>query len=124
MPLYPYKCSSCDAGFEASAPRQDYQKPQACPTCGTASDRVVGLIGFVLKGDGWVGKNQRIKGEMAVKNSRLDIKSRERSHDAPGLRLAPNVDGERVDSWDEAKKLATSKGKEATTYDTHIRMGR
>ena len=41
--------------------------------------------------------------------------------DAPGMRLAPNVDGERTGTWTEAKKLAESKGKDASSYDPMIK---
>ena len=34
-----------------------------------------------------------------------------------GGSLAPNVDGERVDSWSDAQKLAKSKGKSAESYE-------
>lgn len=124
MPVYNYKCPACEAPFEATAARADFSKPQDCPTCGTSSERIVGEVGFVLKGDGWFGKNQKIKGEMAEKNRRLSAKSRERSHDAPGVRLVPNVGGERVDSWGEAKKLAASKGMDTTSYDAKIQGGK
>ena len=121
MPTYSYKCSECGETFDKSAPRSQYAAPQEC-SCGGEAKRVVGDVGFVLKGDGWVGKNQKIKGQMAWKNKRLDQKSRERRHDAPGVRLAPNVNGERVDSWDEAAKLAKSKGLASETYETKARQ--
>lgn len=115
MPSYSYKCQSCEAVFEKTVARSECAQPQTC-SCGGSAPRVLGDIGFVLKGDGWVGKNQRLKGQMGRKNSRLDAKSRERRHDAPGVRLVPNVGGERVDSWDEAAKLAKSKGLDDTSY--------
>jgi len=115
MPSYSYRCQECEAVFDATVSRAECAQPQPC-SCGGDAKRVVGTIGFVLKGDGWVGKNQKIKGQMARKNVRLDTKSRERRHDAPGVRLVPNVEGERVDSWDEAAKLAKSKGYDNTSF--------
>ena len=56
---------------------------------------------------------------MERKNKVLDQKQNEKKRMMPTL--APNVDGERVESWTEAKKLAQSKGKETTSYDAHIR---
>ncbi len=35
--------------------------------------------------------------------------------------LLPNVGGEVVDSWSEAKKLAESKGKVSETYDHMVK---
>ena len=115
MPIYNYKCPDCDSGFEETVARSECTQPQTCE-CGQEAKRVLGDVSFVLAGDGWVGKNQKIKGQMALKNRRLDVKSTERRHDAPGLTLAPNVGGERVESWDEAAKLAQSKGLDAVTY--------
>jgi hypothetical protein len=54
---------------------------------------------------------------MAEKNRRLEAKQEERRRDAPGVKLAPNVGGERVDSWADAQKLAKSQGKDAGSYD-------
>ena len=123
MPIYNYKCETCSSCFEKRVPRSEFSQPQQCE-CGEYAKRVVGDIGFVLKGDGWIGKNQKIKGQMAMKNRHLGVKSRERSMDAPGVRLAPNVNGERVDTWDEAAKLAKSKGLDSTTYKAKARKER
>jgi len=123
MPIYSFKCPGCETVFEKTVVRSECMAPQACE-CGEEAPRVVGDVNFVLKGDGWVGKNQKIKGQMGAKNRRLDIKSRERRHDAPGVRLAPNVGGERVESWDEAKSLAASKGLSTDSYDQKIRENR
>jgi len=120
MPVYSYRCAECGAVFEKTVVREDFSKPQSCD-CGYIAPRVVGDVNFVLKGDGWVGKNQKIKGQMAMKNRRLDEKSRERRHDA-SVRLAPNVGGERVEDWEDAKKLAASKGLSTESYDTKIRQ--
>jgi putative FmdB family regulatory protein len=124
MASYSYKCESCDRVFEKQVPRNRFAEPQPCGECGRLGERIIGAVSFVLSGDGWVGKNQKIKGQMARKNMRLNGKSRERRHDAPGMKLAPNVNGERVESWDEAAKLAGSKGLDADTYETKAREAR
>tara|TARA_Y100000310_G_scaffold296048_1_gene327972 strand:+ start:12600 stop:12980 length:381 start_codon:yes stop_codon:yes gene_type:complete len=121
MPVYSYKCQTCETAFEKTVIRSQCTQPQTCE-CGEEAKRVVGEVSFVLAGDGWVGKNQKIKGQMAQKNARLSVKSRERRHDAPGIRLAPNVGGERVESWDEAAKLAESKGLDGETYKTKAKQ--
>ncbi len=46
--------------------------------------------------------------------------SNEMKRDAPAVTLAPNVDGERVDSWSDAQKLAKSKGKNADSYNALV----
>lgn len=121
MPIYTYKCSSCETIFDKAVVRAKYARPQLCE-CGASSPRVVGQVDFVLKGDGWIGKNQKIRGQMAEKNQRLSVKSRERRHDAPGMRLVPNVKGERVESWEDAAKLAQSKGLNSESYAIKARQ--
>lgn len=119
MPIYDYKCEVCGASFERSVSRQDFSKPQTCD-CGESAPREIGDVGFVLKGDGWFGKNLKLRRQMAAKNRRLDEKGRERRHDA-GVRLVPNVNGERVDSWEEARQLAAAGGLSTEGYDAKIR---
>ncbi len=123
MPIYAYKCTNlaCHETFEKQLPVSEFDSEQGCPTCGDASEKQITNVGFVLKGDAWPGKNIRIKGQMAAKNQRLSAKQNDKKRDASPVRLAPNVDGERVDSWAEAKMLAASKGKVTSTYDAQIR---
>lgn len=76
---------------------------------------------MIFKGDGWSTKNERIKAQMRKKNEKLDARQNEMRNDTNvGGRLTPNVDGERVDSWSEAQKLAKSKGKETASYEPLI----
>lgn len=92
--------------------------PQVCPDCGSPSNRVLDSVNFALNGDQWPGKAIKVRGQMAQKNKRLD--ARQKEHHAP-ISLVPNVGGERVDSWSEAKKLANDRGKETSLYDKYIR---
>ena len=113
MPIYAYNCQSCGKPFEKRLRISAYDEPQACPFCDSADvERVMNKTSFILRGDGWAGKNHRINRQMAQKNQRLSGKQNDRKRDA---------DGERVDSWADAKKLAASKGKETTSYDSYIR---
>jgi putative FmdB family regulatory protein len=123
MPIYTYRCQTCEHQFETVLRLAEYDDPQACPECAaTPAKRIIASsVGFVLRGDGWAGKNLKVKGQMARRRERLADKEREQRHDNPGMRLAPNVGGERVDSWAEAKKLAKSKGKDTSSYDGVIR---
>lgn len=52
MPLYEYKCSECKHHFELLQ-SFNAEKTQACPVCGSKSDRLMSLGSFVLKGGGW-----------------------------------------------------------------------
>lgn len=111
MPTYEYECPNCESHFECMLPMSEYKTPQPCE-CGALAARVLSLPNFILKGDDWVGKNLKIKGQMADRHSRMGKRQEEMKRDAPGVKLVPNVNGERVDSWSEAKSLAASKGKD------------
>jgi putative FmdB family regulatory protein len=126
VPTYEYRCESCDHDFERVLRIAQYDEPQTCPACGAspARKRVSLNAGFILSGDGWTGKNISIANQMARKNRRLDTKQNEMKRDAPAVTLTPNVDGERVGSWTEARKLAESKGKDASSYDAVVRKER
>ena len=121
MPTYTYACTECRAAFERFMSITRCDDPQYCDGCGSLGKKTLSLPNFILKGDGWAGKNIKVAGQMAAKNRILDKKQEERKRDAPGVRLAPNVDGERVDSWSDAQKLAASKGKNTESYDAKVR---
>lgn len=115
MPAYEYACPACDHRFERVLRITESSTPQECPECGKSpAQKLISNTSFVLKGDSWPGKAIRVRGQMERKNRRLDAKMKDRP--SP-VTLVPNVDGERVDSWAEAKKLAADKGKDTTTYD-------
>lgn len=120
MPTYTYECSVCGAPFERVLHMSESEDPQTCD-CGGPGRKTISMPNVIFKGDGWVSKNLRVAGQMTEKNRRLDHKQAERKREAPGISLAPNVDGDRVDTWSEAKKLAESKGKNAESYDAKIR---
>ena len=119
MPTYTYHCDACDEPFEKVLPMSRYDEPQDCPTCteGPARRTLTAAAGggFILKGDGWASKNNRVAGQMRRKNQRLDSKKQERKQEA-GIKLVPNVEGERTESWSDAAKLAQSKGKKTSGY--------
>lgn len=116
MPTYSYACPKCETHFDRVLSFADRDQPQAC-ACGEVAKKAVTSPNFVLKGDGWIGKNIKIQGQMANKNRRLSEKSKDRPTD----RLVPNVGGEEVGSWTEAKHVAASKGKDTSGYDALIR---
>lgn len=116
MPIYAYRCESCENEFDVNLPVSRYQEPQDCTECGAGPARkLITPTGFILKGDGFPGKNSRIESQMREKNRTLTSKQEAKKRDM-GVRLAPNVGGERVDSWSEAVKLADSKGKDTSGY--------
>ena len=121
MPMYIYHCSQCEHEYQLNVRIADYQKEQPCPKCETPNKKVFQPTrNFILKGDGWAGKNNRIKNQMRKKNERLDARTNEMKRDAPSVTLAPNVNGERVDSWSDAQKLAKSQWNSTESYEPHI----
>ena len=118
MATYEYKCEACEAEFQKRMPMSQSSDPQDCPDCGATPARklISAGAGFILKGDGWSGKDLKVNRQMAKKNQKLDAK-REGKKRELGVQLSPNVGGERTDSWSEASKLAASKGKDTSGYD-------
>lgn len=122
MPVYEYRCKYCMHNFDELLTFSGAKEPQECPQCESLdTERIISKPQVIFKGDGWADKNAKIKKQMARKNSRLDRKQNEMKRDAPSVTLAPNVDGERVDTWSEASKLAKSKGKDTQGYDKKAR---
>ena len=116
--IYDYKCSECDTEYQCRIPMDDHAVPQPCPSCGAENLKLwKPTTNMIFKGDGWSTKNERVKRQMRAKNAKLDQRQYEMKRDTNvGGRLAPNVDGERVDSWSDAQKLAKSKGKNTESY--------
>jgi putative FmdB family regulatory protein len=116
MPFYGFDCSSCGANFSRRLSVDARDTPQVCPECGVPDvTREISVPMFNLPGDDYPGKNHRIARQMERKNRILETKQEVRKREA-GVRLVPNVEGEKVDSWAEAAKLAASKGKDTAGY--------
>jgi len=122
MPTYDFQCKSCGEYFQKTLPMSRCTEKQQCTNCGAeGADRAwFRPPSMVFKGDDWSTKNERIKRQMKNKNKKLTARQNEMKRDAPNVTLAPNVDGERVESWSEAQKLAKSKGKNTESYESHI----
>ncbi len=122
MPIYVHNCRFCDHEFDVFASVAKRLEASECPKCkGVDSELVIKAVGINFPGDDWATKNNRVQGQMRQKNNRLKSKSRERNIEQPVATLVPNVGGERVESWGDAKALARDKGKETKTYDAMIR---
>lgn len=127
MTTYPYECNACEFQFEIQMRMSDYdsKKKPPCPECESEDvSRIFTSPMINFAGDGWSTKNGRIAGQMRDKNKRLASKERDMKGDGMIPQLAPNVGGERVDSWSEAKKLAKSKGKDTSGYEKYARKER
>ncbi len=56
MPMYEYKCGSCDNQFEL---RQKFSDEPAteCPVCGGPVTKMISATAFALKGGGWYNES-------------------------------------------------------------------
>lgn len=121
MPTYEYRCPKCDHPFEVILRITESETPQKCPMCKKVSVREFRTApNFNLDGDNWPSKAGRIRDQKKLHNAKLDIKQAERAREQPGVRLVPNVGGERVESWADAKKLAKDKGKSTDSYNSYV----
>lgn len=121
MPIYSYRCDTCETEFDRMLPMSQHADPQECEECGNTARKIIVPVNFNLPGDDWASKNGRIQKQMRERRDRLAGKEREMKREAPGVRLAPNVEGERVGSWAEAQRLAASKGKDTASYEPLVR---
>lgn len=120
MPEYAYKCSNeeCGSGFFKTLAIVNRNEPQQCPECESPATKVIAEgVGGVLRGDVWPGKNIRVKNQMHERRRAVGEREFALKMDGPQFQLAPNVGGERVDSWDDAAKLAASRGKDTSEYE-------
>jgi len=122
LPTYEYRCPKCDAEFERILKFEQYRDPQECPECGAIADKMVSESSFVLKGDGWPGKELRVKDQMRTRRKKVGQKQKDHVAPKAGMKLAPNVDGECTDTWSEAQRLAKSKGKDASSYEPVVQQ--
>ena len=119
MPIYGYRCDACEVDFDVRKSVSDYDTPEACPECEGDTRKLIVPVGFILSGDGFPGKNNRIQGQMRERRAEAGRRQEEKVRDgsAMGGKLVPNVGGERTESWAEAGRLAKSKGKDTTGYE-------
>jgi len=68
MPIYEYRCITCDAEFEKLM-KIDAPLPQ-CSSCGSAEvKKKVSASGFVLKGSGWYRDHYGLKSSSSESGS-------------------------------------------------------
>ena len=121
MPTYGYRCDSCETSFDVTKPMAEFDSPEACPSCEGETRRLFEPTGFVLKGDDWSGKADRVSRQMRKRREAAGARQEVLRRDSNiGGKLQPNVGGERVENWDEAVKLAKSEGKDTTGYEQQV----
>ena len=63
MPLYTYQCYECMNVQEVIRSVEDRDKSVACDRCMVASERIIDLSDFHLKGQGWYKQVKQVKKE-------------------------------------------------------------
>ena len=63
MPLYTYQCYECMNVQEVMRSVEDRDKSVACDRCMVASERIIDLSDFHLKGQGWYKQVKQVKKE-------------------------------------------------------------
>lgn len=117
---YDYRCPDCD--FEEEKNHSIKESPLfLCPECKVPMERKIGAGAhtILLRGS-FPSKDLKEKNYRKKRSQEMDRKMR-LSHESPSV--VPNVDGERVDSWGDAKKLAADKGYDPSTYDRAAEKG-
>lgn len=123
MPTYDYKCPHCGLIKEIVHSIKD-DPIIYCSDClkegkEISMERLISYPsgGFIFKQ--WTeAQSFKIKRDKYKKNEILEKKQIERYGSGP--KLVPNVNGEIVGSWEEAKKLAKDKKLNYQTYDKMI----
>jgi putative FmdB family regulatory protein len=121
MPFYDFHCDACDTTVELRLSMDVCGEPQKCNSCGEQLRKCIAMVNFNLPGDDWASKNGRVAKQRAESRAKAGAKQAERKREAPGVKLVPNVAGERVGSWAEAQRLAASSGKNASSYDALVK---
>lgn len=127
MPTYEFECQKpeCKHGFEVILRITEYDTPQDCPKCGTPeAKRLISGGSFNLVGDDWPGKAIRINNQMKKKHELMAPRVEEKKREEPLVTLVPNVEGEVTDSWEDAQKMAKSKGKDAESFEPLVQKER
>ena len=123
MPTYRFECRSCNERFEQFLTMKESDDAQTCPSCQSMeTGKLMQAANFNLVGDGWAGKNIRIKNQMQKRGEVAAVRQEEfRRESGKVPTLVPNVGGERVGSWGEAAKLAKDQGRNVESYNNKVR---
>lgn len=113
VPIYQMQCQTCSARRDVQmAPSARPSSP--CPACAGEMGAVPGRVALAQRGDDWVGRAQKLRGQMGRRAARVDRAQEEQRRELP--RLQPNVGGLRTDSWAEAARLASAQGLDPAPY--------
>ena len=95
------------------------ENPEILCECGFKMERGIirNTTGFILKGNGWSGKDSKEKSYRLQKRREVG-KKMVKKYDIPPI--LPNYKGEVCDSWSQAKSLAKKDGMNTQNYDKQV----
>lgn len=124
MPTYEYKCPECNIVMEVV--HSIKETPDIfCPSDSHPEDNRIKMerlishnsAGFIFKQ--WT-EAQTFKISRDKRKQNVDLEKRQIERYGSGPRLQPNVAGMEVESWSEAKKVASEAGMSTASYDSLI----
>jgi putative FmdB family regulatory protein len=110
MPLYEYKCSTCNDVFEIIQKFSD-EPLHEHPGCGGPVERLVSAPSLQFKGTGWYVTDYGRNGSFARDKSKAE------SGDSKESKKTESSDGKKAESSD-SKKTETSKPAATSTKET------
>ena len=122
MATYDFLCPECEHTQDVRATISEAEKIHPpCGKCGAPTSKTFIASNFrgqfCLRGE-WDGKLDR-ETKYRERRSKELAKKQKDNHHIP--RLQPNVNGEQVASWSDAKKLAKDKGYDTTHYEDKVK---
>jgi len=74
MPIYEYKCETCNDVVERIFSIVNFPREVVCPSCGNASHKIISRTTFRLEGGGWADSGyqtnmEKFKGNMKAVDS-------------------------------------------------------
>lgn len=120
VPTYQMQCRTCRA--QESVQMGPSPRPTApCSACSGTLEAVLGRVAMAQRGDDWVGRAQKLRGQMGRRADRIGRAEQEQRRELP--RLQPNVGGLRTETWAEAARLAQSQGLDPEPFRKMDRKG-
>lgn len=122
MATFDFLCPACQNVQEewVSRPSLADGIHPPCGKCGVPTSKTFIASNFkgqlVLAGN-WDSKLAKESKYRAKRSQEMAVRQRDNNHSP---KLIPNVNGEQVDSWRDAKKLASEKGLNTTHYDAKV----
>ena len=112
MPIYSYKCTSCDHEFDLKQ-GFDADPTQECPVCQSSSRRLFHPVGVIYKGSGFYTTDYRKPENSKESKSRTSKSSSSESSDSSSSSSESSSD-----SGTSTEKPAAEKSAEKSTNST------